>query len=240
MAETIVHSDPDAVAAAMAGIIAGLSQDAGRERIAIALSGGSTPQRLYRLLASDAYRDSVRWQRLHLFWGDERVVPHDHPDSNTRMVSEALLQHVAIPPENVHLVPTQAGDCERVASLYDEEIRRFYGGSGPEPGRPLFDLVLLGLGGDGHTASLFPASPALADRAHWVAPVPEAGMKPFVPRVTLTFGAIASSREIAFLVTGEDKRDRLGDIRAGRDLPAGQVRSDGRITWHIDTAAAGS
>jgi 6-phosphogluconolactonase len=155
------------------------------------------------------------------------------------MVGEALLQHVPIPPGNVHRVPTESGDCEQVARLYDDEIARFYGGAEPQPDRPLFDLVLLGLGSDGHTASLFPSCPALEQRERWVAPVAHAGMKPFVPRVTLTFGAIASSRHVAFLVTGSDKRDRVRDIVKGIDLPAGRVRSNGEVTWHMDVAAAG-
>jgi 6-phosphogluconolactonase len=236
-AEFIVCPDADAVASAVAEIIAALSHETA-PRAAIALSGGSTPRRLYRLLASEAFRDRIDWPRLHWFWGDERFVPADHADSNMRMAFEAMLNHVDAPRENIHRVPVDAPDVGAAASLYEQALQRFYGAEALETGRPLFDLVLLGLGEDGHTASLFPGKPALDERERWVAPVPQAGLAPFVPRVTLTFPAIASSRHAVFLATGEGKREMIGRIRNGADVPAARVRSQGDLAWYVDTAAA--
>jgi 6-phosphogluconolactonase len=239
MKNVVVKIDADGVAKAIANIIAGLSNETDRPAPAIALSGGSTPQRLYRFLASDEYRDQVNWNRLHWFWGDERLVPYDHPDSNTRMVREAMLDKAGVPSANIHLVPVDAPTTDEAALRYEQDLQTFYGARALQPGKPLFDLVLLGAGDDGHTASLFPGKPALEERNHWVAPVPEAGLSPFVPRVTLTFPALASSRQVAFLATGAGKCKTLEQIRAGARLPAADVVSEGTITWYLDAAAAG-
>lgn len=233
-----VFDDADAVAAAMAERIVALSHAGGRATIA--LSGGSTPQRLYRLLATPAMAARVDWPRLHLFWGDERFVAPDSADSGTLMVEEALVRHVPIPAENVHRVATGLGSPEAAAADYAARLRAHYGADALDPGRPLFDLVLLGMGDDGHTASLFPGKLAVEERAAWVTGVPEAGMAPWVPRVTLTFPALASSREVAFLVTGASKAAMLRRIAAGEDFPAGRVTSQGRVGWWLDRAAAGA
>ncbi len=127
-------------------------------RFALSLSGGSTPRALYELLASPRFRDRMPWARVHLFWGDERMVPPDHADSNYRMVREALLDHVPVPPAQVHPMPTD-GDPAAAARRYQAELGAYYGRDVLDPARPLFDVTLLGLGDNGHTASLFPGTP---------------------------------------------------------------------------------
>jgi 6-phosphogluconolactonase len=205
------------------------------DRPAVALSGGSTPKRLYHLLAADPLRQGLPWDRINWFWGDERVVPKDDPMSNRRMALEALLDHVPVPPRLIHPVPVDLSSPAGCAAAYDAELRRFQSSRG---GEPLFDIVLLGLGPDGHTASLFPNAPALQERQR-LAIDTAAGMEPFVPRVTLTFPAIASSRSVAFLVSGADKRAALRRIRDGEDVPAAHVTSEGPVVWFVDEAALG-
>lgn len=195
----------------------------------LALSGGSTPRRLYERLASL----SLPWDRIHLFWGDERFVPSDHPESNQRMVREALIRHVPFPPGNLHPIGTD-GTPDEAARRYEAELRRFAAG---RPGRPLFDLQLLGLGEDGHTASLFPGIAALAEREAWVVAV--VGAKP-EPRITLTYPALDSSAEVAFLASGAAKRAILWRFLAGdAALPAVDVRPRGAVTVFADRAASG-
>ncbi len=133
-------------------------------RFAVALSGGSTPRALYRDLAEPPYRDAFPWSRAHWFWGDERFVPPDDALSNYRMVREALLSRAPIPAANIHPVPTEGLDPEAAASAYERELKSFYGAERLDPARPLFDVTLLGLGEDGHTASLFPGTAVLAER----------------------------------------------------------------------------
>jgi 6-phosphogluconolactonase len=201
--------------------------------VSIGLSGGSTPRRLYERLASPEWRDRVPWARIHLFWGDERFVPPDHPDSNQGMVRQAMLVRVPIPPGNIHPIPTD-GTPDSAAARYEAELRRF---AETRPGQPLFDIQLLGLGPDGHTASLFPGEPALRERAAWVLAV--IGAKP-EPRITLTYTALNSSRAAAFLVAGEEKRAILARLRAGdHALPAAGLGPAGPVTILADRAAAG-
>jgi 6-phosphogluconolactonase len=224
-----VFDDADAVARRAADWLLSLAQ-AKDGPFALCLSGGSTPRRLYALLAAPPFRDAFPWLRTHLFWGDERLVPHDHPDSNYRMVREALLAHVPIPPENIHPIPTDVAAAD-AASVYERTLRAFHA---RDPAQPLFDITLLGLGTDGHTASLFPGVSALDERDRWAAAV--VGAKPEA-RITLTYPALESSRRIAFLVTGDDKRAVLARIRAGTsDDPAARIRGD--IVWFADRAAA--
>ena len=202
---------------------------------ALALSGGSTPKTLYTLLASHTYRDRFPWDRTHLFFGDERFVPHDHPDSNYRMARQAMIAHVPIPAAQVHPWRTD-GDPEHAALHYADTLKRFYGGDTLDASRPLFDVQLLGLGEDGHTASLFPGVSALAERRAWTAAV--VGVKP-EPRLTLTYPALNSSRVVAFLVSGEGKRDILARAMAGDDtLPAVHVVPVGQRRLFMDRAAA--
>lgn len=237
-----VLPDPEAVAreAAERLIVAcGEAEGADRgERIAVCLSGGSTPKLLYGLLAGPEYAARIPWDRVHWFFGDDRVVPWDDERSNVRMVREAFGHGAPIPPTHLHFIPSDEG-AEAGARAYARTLLDFYGAEALDPARPLFDLVLLGLGEDGHTASLFPGKPAADETEVLAAPVPEAGLKPFVPRITLTLPALAASRHVLFLVTGAGKREPLTRLAAGEDLPAGRVTSRGRIAWLLDAAAAG-
>jgi 6-phosphogluconolactonase len=202
----------------------------------VALSGGSTPKALYGLLASDEFRGRFPWRLVSWYWGDERFVPYDHPESNYRMTREAMLAKAPVPPENVHPVPTD-GTPEDAAHRYERTLQDAYRGTTLDPDRALFDVTLLGLGPDGHTASLLPGDPVLKERKRWVAVVahgrPEA-------RITMTYPVIESSRRVAFLVSGREKAPVLRAIRAGdKKLPAARVRPSGELFWFVDRAAAG-
>ncbi|MDQ6711184.1 MAG: 6-phosphogluconolactonase [Candidatus Dormibacteraeota bacterium] len=202
---------------------------------AVALSGGSTPQGLYERLAESPYIETFPWSRTHWFWGDERFVPHDNPLSNYRMVREALLSRAPIPAINIHSIPTKGLSPEAAASFYASELKAFYGGERLDPARPLFDLNLLGLGPDGHTASLFPGTAALTERNRWVTAVLGAKAE---ARITLTYPTLESSRHTAFLVAGKAKRaivDRL--LRGDDSLPAAHLRPTGTLCIFGDTAA---
>jgi 6-phosphogluconolactonase len=203
-------------------------------RLAISLSGGSTPRRLYQLLAEAPFRDAMPWDRIHWFWGDERFVPPDHPDSNYRMVREALLSRAPVPAANIHPVPT-GGDPAAAARDYERTLKSFYRASALDPARPLFDIELLGLGPDGHTASLFPATKVLEERQRWVAEVIGAKAE---DRITLTYPVLASSRHTAFLVAGADKRDALARVlSADNALPAARLDPVGELVWFADEQA---
>jgi len=234
---TELTADAEATAQAAAEHLLTIAGSAPGDRVAICLSGGSTPKRLYALLASPGFVERVPWARIHWFFGDDRVVPWDDPLSNVRMVREAFGHAAPVPATHLHFIPSDKG-AEAGARAYERVLQDFYGADRLDPNRPLFDLVLLGLGSDGHTASLFPGKPALAEREAWVAPVPEAGMEPFVPRITLTFPALASSRSVLFLVNGAGKREPLQRLADGEDLPARHVASAGRVTWYVDREAA--
>lgn len=204
---------------------------------AVALSGGSTPQRLYQLLAEPPYRDRFPWSRTHWFWGDERFVPPGDSHSNYHMAREALLSRAPIPAGNIHPIPTEGVTSEAAASAYERELKAFYGAERLDPARPLFNITLLGLGSDGHTASLFPGMPVLAERDRWVA---VAGGPKSGARITLTYPALESSRHAAFLVTGEDKRAAFGRLRRGDDsIPAARLHPTGTTWLFADVAAAG-
>ncbi len=206
-----------------------------RGRFAVALSGGNTPRRLYALLADPKgpYRAAVAWDKTHMFFGDERCVPPDHPDSNYRMAHEAFLSQVPVPAAQVHRIPAEQADG---AESYERLLRAFFGA-----GVPCFDLVLLGLGPEGHTASLFPGSPALAETARWVVPV-EVEQR-IRKRVTLTPPVLNAAALVAFLVSGAEKaealRGVLGDRRAPEEWPAQIVQpTAGRLLWLLDVDAA--
>jgi 6-phosphogluconolactonase len=206
-----------------------------RARFSLSLSGGSTPKRVYELLGAGGLGVSPDWRNVHVFWGDERFVPPDHPDSNFRMAREALLDHVAIPPEQVHPIPTDAGSPEKAAELYGETLQGFYGSKTFDPGRPVFDVTLLGLGEDGHIASLFPGTKALGERTTWVTSI--IGAKP-EPRISLTYPALESSGLILFVVSGEKKRDILARVLANDlALPASRLSTNGTIHVFADRAA---
>ena len=189
------------------------------------------------MLGSDIMRVKIDWTRVHLFFGDERFVPHDHPDSNYRMVREALIGRVPIPDENVHAVDTGLATPAAAAAAYEAELKRFLGKETLDIWRPVFAVTLLGLGDDGHTASLFPGTDALRERDRWVTAV--VGAKP-EPRITMTFPVLASSRAVVFVVAGEAKRAMLKRL-IDRDpsIPAANVEAQGDLLVYCDEAALG-
>jgi 6-phosphogluconolactonase len=191
----------------------------------IALAGGSTPRDLYQLLASEDYRDRVEWSEMDIWWGDERAVPPDHPDSNYGMAKKAILDLVPIVRSEVHRMPADSADLDAAALAYEETL----------PDR--FDVILLGIGDDGHTASLFPDRPALDESERRCVPTVAANGS---RRLTLTYPVLNAARHVLFLVLGEAKRDALDRIRAGAQLPAARVRPTfGDVTWVVDEAAYG-
>lgn len=204
----------------------------------VALAGGTTPHDLYQKLADDVYDCDVPWASVNVFFGDERDVPHDHVDSNYHMAQRALLDHAPIPPEQINPMPADAEDLAAAAAEYEQIIRRIV------PGEPIpqFDLILLGMGGDGHTASLFPRTDALSESHKLVVShhVPVLGRN----RMTFTCLLINAARHVMFLITGEDKADAVAavlgdDKRARKEIPAAQVNpSDGKLTIVLDAAAA--
>jgi 6-phosphogluconolactonase len=204
----------------------------------VALSGGSTPRGLYALLAEQP-PSPIPWANVHLFWGDERDVPPDHADSNFAMVQGTLLSKVGVPADHVHRIQPETGGAERAAAEYEEELRRFFRLA---PGQwPRFDLVLLGMGSDGHTASLFPASPALEERERLVvsAYVEKLGAR----RVTLTLPVLNAAACVLFLLHGADKAEALLAVLEGDEspapLPSRRVRPEaGELIWLVDRAAA--
>ena len=230
----VTLADPNALARHVADWLTGLA-NAAPGRFSIALSGGSTPKRLFEILAEPANAARFPWARTHLFWGDERFVPYDHPDSNYRMTRLAMLDHVPIPPDNVYPMPV-SGYPSAAARDYQATLQAYYGAESLDMTRPLFDVVLLGLGENGHTASLFPNTAALSETLAWVAPVTEGVPQ---PRLTLTYPAIACSKFVAFLVAGAGKAGVLRLVLDGdRSQPAARVTSAGEMIWFTDEAAA--
>ncbi len=233
-----VYPDLEALSRAAAEIFVAEAREAAakRGRFAVALSGGSTPKRTYELLASPLCRGLVPWRQVHAFWGDERCVPPDDPRSNYRMTREALLDHVPLPPGQVHRIRGELPPAEGAAD-YEAVLRQFFGGK-----RPRFDLNFLGLGTNGHTASLFPGTPVLDEVQRWAAEVYVAELDMW--RVTLTVPVLNEAAVTAFLVAGADKAAVLKEVRAGprdpRRLPAQLIRPrDGQLLWLADRAAAG-
>jgi 6-phosphogluconolactonase len=229
-----VLADPDSLFKRVAGWLLDAAM-ATEGDFAIALSGGSTPRGVYELLARPPYRDAFPWQRTHVFWGDERFVPHDDAQSNFRMAREALLAQVPIPASNIHPAPTD-GAPEAAAAAYQRELMTFYGAETLDAARPLFAVTLLGLGADGHTASLFPGGAALAEHKLWVASVTDAKG---LARITLTYPTLESSRRTAFLVVGQEKSAILARLlRGDSGLPAAHVHPPGEVWVFADAAAA--
>jgi len=201
----------------------------------VALSGGSTPEKLYAGLAAPEYQEILPWEKIHLFFGDERLVPPDHPDSNFRMVQKALLQRVSIPRENVHRVKTELKP-KLSASSYEDEMKLFFKGCWPD-----FDLVLLGMGTDGHTASLFPNTTALNEEERWFVANYLPGQAAW--RLTLTKNAINMARKIVVLVNGQSKADMLVKVLQNAYDPFNKpiqliAPRDGKMVWLLDRAAA--
>jgi 6-phosphogluconolactonase len=213
---------------------------AARGRFTVALSGGSTPRRLYQFLAAEPFRGQVDWSHVEFFWGDERCVPPDDAESNYRMAREAVLARLPLPADHVHRLEAERPDKESAARDYQAVMARVFGVDPAGP-PPAFDLVLLGMGPDGHTASLFPHTRALDETGRWV-------VVNFVPkfstdRLTLTRPVLNRAREVLFLVAGADKAEVLAEVLAGPDdparLPSQSVRpADGRLVWFLDRAAA--
>ncbi len=205
--------------------------------VRIALSGGHTPTPMYELLGKDPIRGKLPWDRVHWIFGDERFVPASSPDSNYGMARKAFLDHVPAPKSNVHPVPTEGLDLDAAATRYEATLKTLYGNDTLRIDRTLLDLTLLGLGPDGHTASLLPGQPVLGEHKRWVAPVPHGRPQ---ERVSLTYPALDSSSAVAVAVSGAEKRDMLDRILSGdTDVPAGRIRPLGEVIWFIDKAAAG-
>lgn len=205
-------------------------------RFSMVLSGGNTPQRTYELLGSPPYRDQIAWEKVHVFWGDERCVPIDDPRSNAKMTYDALLDKIPIPLHQIHPIMC-SGNPSEAASDYEGELKAFFGDQPPR-----FDLIFLGLGGDGHTASLFPRTPVLKERQRWVADVYVPGQD--FQRVTLTVPLINAAAAVVFIVSGSDKAQSLYQVREGvvntERFPAQLISPvDGQLIWLVDQKAAG-
>ncbi|HVP77444.1 MAG TPA: 6-phosphogluconolactonase [Thermodesulfobacteriota bacterium] len=208
-----------------------------KNRFAVAISGGSTPRKFYMLLGSDAYRHQVDWQLVHLFWADERCVHKEDEASNFRTAYDPLLSKVALPDKNIHRIKGEEAP-DKAARDYEEEMKGFFGGSK----RPRFDLIILGMGEDGHTASLFPGSRTLEEKVRLVLPVYLE--EPKKNRITLTLPVLNNADRILFLVAGSSKAavlsEVLGDREKKKGFPAGMIRpTHGNTVWLIDQEAAG-
>jgi 6-phosphogluconolactonase len=231
-----VFKDATAMAKAGADYLCDLVS-AREGRSIIALSGGNTPKPLYEHLGQEPTKSRLPWDRVHWVLGDERFVPPSDPASNYGMARTAFLGHVPVPPENVHPVETEGVTLNEAATRYEAMLKGLYGAETLEAGRPLLDLTLLGLGEDGHTASLLPGEPVLTERKRWVAPVPKGREE---ERITLTYPSLNASAVVAFLVAGESKRAILDKILSGEtDFPAAHIRAQGEVIWFVDRAAAG-
>jgi 6-phosphogluconolactonase len=229
---TAIYESAEALAQSVAAWICRQAQ-ASAGRFALCLSGGSTPCQLYAALAGA--RHGFPWGEAHRFWGDERFVPHDHSDSNYRMAHEALFSRVAVPAANIHPIPTVGLSAHDAAAAYEATLRHFYGGGQLNPRRPLFDITLLGIGEDGHTASLFPNQSSLDERERWVLEVKSPTGE---TRITLTYPALESSRKVVFLATGWRKQGILARVWSGdRSLPAARMHTGASVHWFLDRAA---
>jgi 6-phosphogluconolactonase len=237
-ANILVFDTPEQVAQAAAErfVDYSIASISDHDLFAVALAGGSTPRRAYELLATDESKSRINWPRVHLFFGDERSVPPDDPQSNYRMVNEALISRVAIPAENVHRIIGEAAPTESAAS-YEAELKDFFG----VIVWPRFDLVWLGMGEDGHTASLFPGSDALQEETRWVVATRHAQTRQ--DRITLTLPVINHAARVTFMVTGKDKGATLARVlrseSVDEELPARKIRPvNGLLEWLVDRAAA--
>ena len=226
-----IYDDVTALAQGAAGLLCDLAV-ASSGPFVVALSGGSTPKPVYQALASDAWRGRVPWGRVHWVIGDERFVPVANPASNIGMIRAAMLDSAPVPPANIHAIPTENTTPEQAALDHEAALRRLR-----KPDGTLFDLTFLGMGDDGHTASLLPGEPVLEERSRLVAPVPHGRD---TVRITLTYPALNASDLLAFLVAGAGKRAMLNSILSGGSTaPAAAVRPKGAIVWLVDSTAAG-
>jgi 6-phosphogluconolactonase len=250
-AQVRIYRDPEELALKAARLFARLADQyvIGCGKFTVALSGGSTPKAMFSVLAKEPFLDTVPWSSIYFFWGDERCVSPDHADSNYRMTSEMLLSKVPVPPENIFRIPAELADAERAAEEYTATLTRFFlagpganrTGTAPLSNVPRFDLVFLGMGPDGHTASLFPHTTALqAGEQIAVANYVE---KFKAYRITLTAATINNARNVTFLAAGEDKTETLKNVLEGSyqpDVyPSQLIRPhNGTLLWMVDEAAA--
>ncbi len=230
-----VQADTVAVAKRAADWLVEHLQKSSVDKFALCLSGGQTPKILYETLAQPEYAKQIPWSKVHLFWGDERFVPKNNDLSNYKMVKTTLLDHIAMPEANVHPVNTELADVYQAAADYEKELQKFYGNKVLISHQYLFDVTLLGVGGDGHTASLFPGSDVLQEQNVWVKAV--VGVKK-EDRITLTVPVIESSKSVAFLATGAEKSAIIKQILNGDgDLPAARIKPQGNLYWFLDQTA---
>jgi len=234
-----ILSDLEAISHEAASLFVSTSRNsiATRKKFAVAISGGSTPRRLYTLLGSSSYRDQVDWQKVHFFWADERCVPKEDEASNFKVAFDRLLSKVPVPDGHIHRIKGEE-EPEKAAGDYEADIRKFFGVSG----FPVFDLVLLGMGEDGHTASLFSGSKSLEETARLAVAVYLD--KPNRNRITLTLPVLNNAAQILFLLAGKSKAAVLSEILSDgekkREFPAGRIRPvKGKVTWLIDREAVG-
>lgn len=231
-----ICADPDALGYAAAELFATEARQAVRDRgrFAVVLAGGSTPGRTYELLGQAPFKEQVPWDKTDVFWGDERCVAATDPRNNARMARLALLDHVPIPPGQVHAMACGLSPKDS-AEKYEALLREFFAGV-----LPRFDLMLLGLGQNGHTASLFPGTPVLHEQKRWVAEVyvAEEGLH----RLTLTVPVINQAAYVVFLVSGAGKAPILREVLEGapdpQRIPAGLIKPDGRLLWLVDRDAS--
>ncbi|MDY6846782.1 MAG: 6-phosphogluconolactonase [Chloroflexota bacterium] len=232
-----IFSNLDDLSQAAAEYFISLAAKSIRKRgyFSVALSGGGTPKPLYKALGSPDQQSRLDWKNIHLFWGDERCVPPEHPDSNYRMVREEMLSNITIAAENINRVPAEL-EAHKAAFSYEEKLRGFFQGEWPR-----FDLVLLGMGDDGHTASLFPHSAGLNEEQRWF--IANYAPEPDTWRLTLTKNAINAARHIAVIVAGDSKAEVLADVLEGvyqPDVTPIQLigPKNGHMIWFLDQAAA--
>ncbi len=243
--EVQVFTDLDALSLAVAGDIAKEIEAAVSERgrFSMAISGGRTPRLIYQLLASQ-FCEKIPWDAVHIFWGDERYVPEDHPDSNFAMALDSLISRVPLPTQNVHRIPTEIEPPERAAEEYELILREFFIASDGDESDGTFDVVLLGIGKDGHTASIFPGSEALDERERWV--LPALSPPDFSPqrRITLTVAVLNSARKAFYIVSGVGKRQVLRSIldepvKSEQLFPAARIHPRENLLWYVDMEAFG-
>ncbi len=239
LGELRVYDDAEQLARAAAELFVQVASKSIGEhgRFRVALSGGSTPRRVYELLAMPAFSSRIVWDPIDIFWGDERYVPPDDSNSNYRMAAEALLLHAPLPPANIHRVPTEISPPSAAARAYENKIRQCFGES---VSVPQFDLIYLGLGTNGHTASLFPHSPALRERSRLVFADFVAEVNAW--RISMSATLLNGGRTVAFLIQGQEKAQLLREVLLGpRDLerlPAQLIAPEGKLLWMVDEAAA--
>jgi 6-phosphogluconolactonase len=238
-----IFPDLDALSHRAAERLIALAQECinSKRHFSLCLSGGNTPRRLYRLLATE-YLTQLDWNNIHLFWGDERWVPPNHLDSNYAMAYQELISLVPIPATNIHRIPAEINPPEQAALVYEQEIKKYFFSQGKDISQASFDLVLLGLGTDGHTASLFPNDPILNEENKLVAAVTAPDYLQPRQRITLTLPILNLANQIFFLVSGEDKKPVLRSIlsnqeEASRLYPAARIQSQNLVEWFVDKPA---